>query len=240
MDKMISETPIFCIVGESNTGKTSLVCDLIEGLDERGYEVGSIKHTRGDFSIDSEGKDTWHHAEAGSKLVGFSAKNETDFIFKERLEVESLVSKMERLGNFDVILIEGMKGEEFPKIATEGYQGEDVSIRYEDNFEEIIDHIEEIINIEHILDQLPETDCKKCGYDSCEGLAKSIYREKSSLDDCGFKRGKVRLKINGDEVELSRFPSKFMEKTVRGMVNSLKGVDEKENKNIEIKIKEDR
>ncbi|MBW2739455.1 MAG: molybdopterin-guanine dinucleotide biosynthesis protein MobB, partial [Deltaproteobacteria bacterium] len=42
---MIKKTPIICIVGKSESGKTTLIEKLIPELKKRGYRIGSIKHT---------------------------------------------------------------------------------------------------------------------------------------------------------------------------------------------------
>lgn len=233
--------PIFSVVGESDSGKTKLICKLIDELTGKGHEVASLKHTRGDFTIDSKDKDTWNHAEAGSKLVVFSAKNETDFIFKEKLQTDDLISHIESFGNYDVVLIEGMRDQEFPKIATGNYHDNDVIFDYDGNIDEIISHMEKKIRVKKILKELPGLDCKKCGYESCEELAENIYEGKNNLEDCKseIEEKYIRLKVDGKKIDLNKFPSEFIEKTVKGMVKSLKGVDKKDLESIEIKINGD-
>ena len=61
--------------GESNCGKTTLIVDVISSLTKEKYNVASVKITDKNISIDSEGKDTWKHASAGSQLVVFSSEN---------------------------------------------------------------------------------------------------------------------------------------------------------------------
>ena len=45
----------------------------------------------------------------------------------------------------------------------------------------------------------------------------------------------IKIKVNGDEIILSEFPSEILISTICGMLKPLKGVDEI--KDIEIKIK---
>ncbi|MFP4002027.1 MAG: molybdopterin-guanine dinucleotide biosynthesis protein MobB [Thermoplasmata archaeon] len=40
-------------------------------MEKRDYSVVSIKYIRGNFNIDSEGKDAWKHSKAGSNLMFF-------------------------------------------------------------------------------------------------------------------------------------------------------------------------
>ena len=59
-------TPIISIVGKSNSGKTTLIENLIPELTKRGYRVATIKHNVHGFDIDHEGKDSWRHKKAGA------------------------------------------------------------------------------------------------------------------------------------------------------------------------------
>ncbi|MCK5636929.1 MAG: molybdopterin-guanine dinucleotide biosynthesis protein B, partial [Thermoplasmatales archaeon] len=100
--------------GESNTGKTTLIVKIINRLSKDGFNVASVKISNKKISIDSEGKDTWKHAEAGSKLVVFSTENETDFLLKRKISNNEIVDNIKRLGNYDIILVEGANDENIP------------------------------------------------------------------------------------------------------------------------------
>jgi len=75
---------VFGFYGESNTGKTSLIEGVISKLTEEGYKIATVKITNKKISLDSNGKDTWRHSQAGSKLVILSSPIETDFLFKNK------------------------------------------------------------------------------------------------------------------------------------------------------------
>ncbi|MFR2950113.1 MAG: cyclic pyranopterin monophosphate synthase MoaC [Collinsella intestinalis] len=63
--------PAVAFVGYQNAGKTTLVEKVISRLAQRGVRVGSIKHHgHKGFDIDQPGKDSWRHAQAGSRHVG--------------------------------------------------------------------------------------------------------------------------------------------------------------------------
>jgi len=66
---MIKKTPIVCIVGKSESGKTTLIEKLIPELKKRGYRIGSIKHICQAFDIDKRGKDSRRHRKAGADIV---------------------------------------------------------------------------------------------------------------------------------------------------------------------------
>lgn len=58
------------IVGRRNAGKTTLVCELVRELTGRGLRVATIKHTHHNHELDTPGKDSWQHREAGAVGVG--------------------------------------------------------------------------------------------------------------------------------------------------------------------------
>lgn len=107
--------PVVSVVGKSNTGKTTLLCKIIPELKERGINVATIKHDVHGFDIDKPGKDTWKHGKAGSSTVVISSPTKIAMI--EELEKEkSLDEIVERIENADIILTEGFKRENKPKI----------------------------------------------------------------------------------------------------------------------------
>ncbi|MFA5536194.1 MAG: molybdopterin-guanine dinucleotide biosynthesis protein B [Bacillota bacterium] len=107
--------PIVSIVGRSKAGKTTLVVKLIKELKSRGYRVGVIKHDAHGFEIDYPGKDSWLHREAGADIVTISSSSL--FALVEKLTAEiSLDEIIARIENVDLILTEGYKSENKPKI----------------------------------------------------------------------------------------------------------------------------
>ena len=130
--------------GESNTWKTTLIVKIINRLSKDGFNVASVKISNKKISIDSEGKDTWKHAEAGSKLVVFSSENETDFLLKRKISNNEIVDNIKRLGNYDIILVEGANDENIPKIRMgEIKERKNTIFTYDDDFEELINFIKD-------------------------------------------------------------------------------------------------
>ena len=108
--------PVFSIIGsKSNTGKTTILCKIIKELKNRGYRVATIKHHMGDFEIDYPEKDTWKHSQAGSDIVVISSPVKIAKIEKVREEykLDDIISKIE---NVDIIITEGYKKENKPKL----------------------------------------------------------------------------------------------------------------------------
>lgn len=60
---------IVSIVGNKNSGKTSLTTKLIRELTKRGYNVASVKHSHHNIEMDKPNTDTWRHKQAGANLV---------------------------------------------------------------------------------------------------------------------------------------------------------------------------
>lgn len=128
--------------GESNTGKTALLVEIINRLSKEGFNVASIKISDKGISIDSEGKDTWKHAQAGSKLVVFSSENETDFLLKQKISNNEIVENIKRLGNYDIILVEGANDENTPKIRIGDIkERKNTILTYDDDFEGLVNFI---------------------------------------------------------------------------------------------------
>ena len=61
------------IIGRKNSGKTTLVVDLVRHFRAQGYRVGTIKHTHHHHELDTPGKDSFRHRQAGAKAVGIVA-----------------------------------------------------------------------------------------------------------------------------------------------------------------------
>lgn len=108
--------PVFSVVSrKSKMGKTTIICKIIEELKNRGYRVATIKHHWGDFEIDYPGKDSWKHREAGADTVIVSSPSKLAIIEKveEKYELDSIIDKIK---NVDIIITEGYKDENKPKM----------------------------------------------------------------------------------------------------------------------------
>jgi molybdopterin-guanine dinucleotide biosynthesis protein B len=63
----------FHIVGRKNSGKTTLVVELVSHLSAQGHRVGTVKHTHHHHELDTPGKDSYRHRDAGAAVVGILA-----------------------------------------------------------------------------------------------------------------------------------------------------------------------
>src|SRR3972149_11227924 len=112
--------PVVGVVGKSNVGKTTFLEKLIAELTRRGWRVGTIKHDAHGFDIDKPGKDSWRHAQAGSRAVAISSPEKVAVIKQVSREVtlDELASLV--AGEGDIVLCEGYKRSEQPKIEVSG------------------------------------------------------------------------------------------------------------------------
>ncbi len=135
------------ICGYHNSGKTTLIEKLIRRLRNEGYKIATIKNIPKRFSIDTEGKDTWKHGQAGASVVVASSPDETAFIFKRGMELKEIADILNEIVHPDLILVEGRKMERIPKISVGDIELED-AIKYEDNIDEIQSWIQDFIRDE--------------------------------------------------------------------------------------------
>ena len=106
--------------GKSNTGKTTLIVDIIKRLTAEGLKVATIKTTNKNIGIDTEEKDTWRYTKAGSKIVVFSSPAETDFLINEKKEIDDITNYMEKFGEYNIVIVEGARDKNIPKIRLGG------------------------------------------------------------------------------------------------------------------------
>lgn len=108
--------PVLAFIGKPNCGKTTLIEKLIPALADKGVRVGTIKHHHGEIQMDTPGKDTWRHKQAGAQVVLLSSPVGIG-LFQDTTEdtpVEDLVSR--HFQNVDLVIVEGYKWSTLPKI----------------------------------------------------------------------------------------------------------------------------
>src|SRR5579875_1460568 len=96
--------------GWSGAGKTTLLCKLIPELKARGLSVSTIKHAHHAFDVDSPGKDSYEHRQAGAQEVLITSATRFALMHELRGAPEPpLHELLARLAPVDLVLVEGFK-----------------------------------------------------------------------------------------------------------------------------------
>ncbi len=117
--------PMVCIVGRSNSGKTTLIEQLIIELKKRGHRIATIKHAGHGFQWDREGKDSWRHRMAGASTVIIVSPNDLGIITDQEKELSPDELKERYIRDVDIILAEGYKYSNYPKIGIIRLEGDE-------------------------------------------------------------------------------------------------------------------
>lgn len=108
---------IFGITGHSGMGKTTLLEKLIPELRSRGLSVSLIKHSHKDIEVDRPGKDSYRLRESGCTEVLLLGHKRWALMHELCDAVEPpLEDLLARLQMCDVVLLEGFKSGDFPKL----------------------------------------------------------------------------------------------------------------------------
>lgn len=216
---------ILGIYGHSKAGKTTLITELIRRLTSEGYDMATVKHIpHENFTVDMENKDTWLHASAGASAVVASSPAEAAFIVKSGMELDKMIEILQKSLNPDLILVEGYKDEDIPKIAVGDIEERPNTVfRYDGDLEKILRYMKRMIDVERIYKQLPGLNCGECDL-CCTKMAELIYDGEKNLTDCPFfSQLNVILEADGKEIPLGRFTKELVANVVNGMLSSLKG-----------------
>lgn len=108
---------IFGVTGWKNTGKTGLVERLVQHFTQQGFRVSTIKHAHHAFDVDTPGRDSYRHREAGASEVLVCSKNRFALMHELRDDPEPTLDEMlGLLSPADLVIIEGFKTEGHDKI----------------------------------------------------------------------------------------------------------------------------
>jgi molybdopterin-guanine dinucleotide biosynthesis protein B len=109
--------PIICFVGKSNSGKTTFIERVIPELVRAGYKIAAVKHAGHGFDLDTEGKDSWRHKQAGASSVVILSKGSMSMFadVSDQLKVDDIRERFLD-ASYDLIIAEGWKHEGYPKI----------------------------------------------------------------------------------------------------------------------------
>lgn len=112
--------PIIGFCAFSGTGKTTLLTQLIPLLKSHGLRIGVIKRAHHNFDIDHPGKDSFRLRHAGTEQMLIASERCIASIKEVRspkndIDLEELLNELD-FKRLDLILVEGFKQYNFPKI----------------------------------------------------------------------------------------------------------------------------
>lgn len=111
---MERQQKVFAISGIKNSGKTTLICNLLDIFKEKGIKAAVIKHDGHEFSADVPGTDTYRQLQTGAYATAvFSAGK---FMVVKQQPHTSETELMQFFPEADLILLEGFKYSTYPKI----------------------------------------------------------------------------------------------------------------------------
>ena len=197
---------IVSIVGNSKSGKTTLIEKLVRELKSRGYRVATIKHAPQGATFDEPDKDSWRHLQAGSEATIISSKDKVVLI--KPVTSDITLDEIGRLlgEDYDIILAEGFKQDKTPKIEV-----------HRKEVGPLLSDIKRLIAI--ATDEPLETKTRQFSLDDTNGLVDFV--EEGFIKTQGDR---LSLYINNAPIPLSMFPKEIITNVLMAIASSLKGV----------------
>jgi len=99
--------PVLSIVGSSNSGKTTLMEKLVAHLTAQGLRIATIKHSHHQPELDTPGKDSWRHKQAGAASSFLIGPQQMMMVadIEDELNPDLLANRY--CQGFDLVLVEG-------------------------------------------------------------------------------------------------------------------------------------
>ena len=213
--------PVVCIVGKHNAGKTTLLERLIPCLQERGRRVAVIKHAAHGFSVDRQGSDSWRltHTNAAAVLVGGPGNAATFLTVPTSASLGQLLGLLPPLG-FDLVLVEGYKRADYPKIEVHrAALGPDLLVA-EENLAAVVSDSGRDFGVPV--------------FDSNDAVGLATFLEDRFVRP-GLERDSIHVTVDGREVRLNAFASAVIAGGIQGMLSALKGVGEPADVRVELR-----
>lgn len=104
------------VVGRKNSGKTTLIVELVRELVRRGCKVGTIKHSSHRHEVDIPGKDSHLHRQAGGRPAALVSRTMTA-VFMPTADGEEVYNQLApHYAGCDLVIVEGGLDSPSPKI----------------------------------------------------------------------------------------------------------------------------
>lgn len=212
---------IISIVGKSHSGKTTLLESLIAEMKRRGHKVAIVKHSHHADDLDMASKDTWRFTRAGSEL---SVINSLDHLaiyrrtenYFDPQEISNFI-----LWDFDIILTEGFKSSNYPKI----------EVQRSEQGEELLTDPQQLLAV--VTDKPLDADVPQFSRDDIAGIADLI--EKSII--ARQRANEIDLIVNGAYTPISPPLKDLLVRTLLAMIPVPQGNGEVKSLHISLRRK---
>lgn len=196
--------PIISFVGHSNSGKTTLIEQLVRALSRKGYRIGVLKHTHGAIKADKRGTDTDRFRLAGATISSIcDDKLLVRFEKAQGHRPQAIVQALAK--GLDLLIIEGYKREHFPKVL------------FSDKLTET--DLKGIIAT--VGKKAPQSSKVRHFQPSkITDIAKWLERD---IILPARKSRRVVIEVDGKRLPLNDFVSDIIKETIRGALGTLKG-----------------
>ena len=212
---------IISIVGKSGSGKTTLLERLIAELKRRGYKIAIVKHSHHAYELDKANKDTWRLSQSGSEISAIkSADNLAIFRRMEHYFDPQEISNF-ILWDYDLILTEGFKGSNYPKI----------EVHNPAHGKELITDPSLLLAV--VTDEPLDIDIPQFPRDDVTAIADLIEKTIQATNG----ENEIDLVVNGAPVVLSLSQQDVLTRTVLAMIPGSHGPDGVNNLHLSLRRK---
>lgn len=214
------------IVGDHNTGKTTLGKRILKYLRKKNYKVLVVKHMPHTKYFSDPTKDTEQYFESSDLVV---AEKEDSYVIyhRDRLTPHKLFALARSL-YIDFLLYEGTpRGIFVPWIKVGTGKGDSPYTMWCLENPSSLSEEEIITLVDDILDKAWEIpmmlNCGKCGVETCrEYIERVLSREDIS---CVLWHSRLRIIVDGREIPLVPFIDGLYSSVMDALVKNLKGID---------------
>ncbi|MEM3586690.1 MAG: molybdopterin-guanine dinucleotide biosynthesis protein B [Candidatus Jordarchaeaceae archaeon] len=207
-------------------------------------------------------KDTERYLEAGASICGAL----TDRSFVLITPENSLGRALDLVAPFaDIVILEGFREERYPRVIVAETADQVFNLFTEnlviaivgsitENVEEkervrkayphipIVSKPDELVDlilskfVSEVANRLEKKTCAACGYPNCDAYVEALMRGEAKLTTCPQNVAQTVLYINGTKIKLNPFVQRIISATIRGMISTLKNIENPEKISIHIKF----
>ncbi len=207
--------PVIAVVGNSNSGKTTVAESLIAVLVARGYRVAGIKHCPHGHDIDRSKSDTNRMFEAGAATVIASSPGQRTRVDRTNGDapLDSIVSTLG--AGLDLVVAEGFKTNTVPKVLV--VRGESPPPSVENVIATVGDG----------PDREPYGEVPPYAFEEGGKLADQLIAQVFNVENPADRPAPaVSLAVDGNPVPLIPYISATLAGIVGGFLSTLKGLPE--------------